>query len=54
MVEVVFQEVVFGQVGEVCGLDVGDVCGGEDSNVHLRKRMMNSQELGIACERSSG
>lgn len=34
MVEVVFHEIIFGEVGYVCGLDVGKVGGGEDSDVH--------------------
>lgn len=35
MVEVVFKEVVFGQVGDVGLLDVGDVGGVEDADVHF-------------------
>lgn len=35
MVEVVFQEVIFGQVGEVRLLDMGDVGGVEDADVHF-------------------
>lgn len=34
MVEVVFAEVVFGQVGDVGGLDVRDVGGAEEADVH--------------------
>ena len=37
MVEVVFEEVVFGEVGDVGGLDVRDVGGSEHSDVHLVK-----------------
>ena len=35
MVQVVFQKVVFGEVGYVCGLDVGEVGGVEDADVHF-------------------
>lgn len=35
MVEVIFHEVVFGKVGDVCGLDVRDVGGSKDSDVHI-------------------
>lgn len=34
MVEVVFQEVVFGEIGDVGGLDVRDIGGKEDADVH--------------------
>lgn len=34
MVEIVFHEIIFGKVGYVCGLDVGKVGDGEDSDVH--------------------
>lgn len=37
MVEVVFEEVIFGEVGYVGGLDVGDVGRSEHSDVHLGK-----------------
>ncbi len=35
MVEVVFAEIVFGEIGYVGGLDVGDVGGAEDADVHF-------------------
>ena len=35
MVEVVFHEIVFGEVGNVCGLDVRDIGGCQDSDVHI-------------------
>ena len=35
VVEVVFHEIIFGEVGYVCGLNVGEVGGNEDSDVHL-------------------
>lgn len=34
MVEVVFHEIIFGEVSYVCRLNVGKVGGGEDSDVH--------------------
>jgi len=34
VVEVVFQEVVFGEVGDICGLNVGDVGWDEHADVH--------------------
>lgn len=35
MVEVVFHEVVLGEVGEVGLLDVGEVRGAEEADIHL-------------------
>lgn len=34
VVEVVFHKIIFGEVGYICGLDVGEVGRGEDSDVH--------------------
>ena len=34
MVEIIFQKVVFGEISDVGGLNVRDISGGEDSNVH--------------------
>ena len=35
MVEVVFQEVIFGEIGDVGGLDMRDIGGMEDADVHF-------------------
>lgn len=37
VVEVVFHEIIFREVGYICGLDVGEVVGGEDSDVHFER-----------------
>lgn len=34
MVEIVFQKVVFRKIGDVRGLNMGDISRGEDSDVH--------------------
>lgn len=36
MVEIVFQKIVFGKIGDVSGLNVGDISSSEDSNVHCQ------------------
>lgn len=41
MVQVVLAEVVFGQVGDVGELDVRDVRGAEEADVHLRSVTLN-------------
>ena len=35
VVEVVFHEIIFGEVGYICGLDVREVGRSEDSDVHF-------------------
>ena len=34
MVEVIFQEVIFGEIGDIGGLDMRDIGGMEDADVH--------------------
>lgn len=36
MVEIVFQKVILGKIGDVGGLNVGDISRREDSNVHCQ------------------
>lgn len=35
VIEVVFHKIIFGKVGYICGLDVGEVGRSEDSDVHF-------------------
>lgn len=41
MVEVIFQKVVFRKIGDIGGLNMGNIRSGEDSDVHC-KALKNS------------
>ena len=45
MVEIVFQEIVFGKIGDVCGLHMGNVGGSEDTDVHRSMQCSNHDSV---------
>ncbi len=37
MVKIIFHKIILREIGDVGGLNMGDISGGQDSNVHCRR-----------------